>query len=186
METKERIRQIRLGDQAAFLALSEQYEPLLDRMSVRYASLSGEMSDEEKTKDFRQEAEVALYKAAMTFDLEQEKVTFGLYAKICIRNALISALRSERGEMRFGKGKPAEGTDERLTSENGDPQETVLGREKKRELMARAAEDLSPYEYRVFLGRSEGKKVPEIARETGRSVRSVHNALYRLRSKLRG
>ena len=155
-------------------------------MSFRFAKMSGSPEDADRIMDFRQEAVMALYKAAMTFDLDQEKVTFGLYAKICIRNALVSVLRSENKEPPRGIEPAAEIADPRGDFPSNQLLDSYLEKEFGKELLAEASEKLSPYEFRVFRGRTEGKKISEIAEETGRSVRSVNNALYRLRSKLRG
>lgn len=42
---------------------------------------------------------------------------------------------------------------------------------------------LSPYERRVLREYISGKSVPEIAEDIGKTAKSVHNALFRIREK---
>ena len=84
----ELLLHIQKGSSGAFVKLSEKYAPLLESETLRYVdSLSGADYD-----DLRQGALVSLYRAALSYRPDKG-VTFGLYAKICISNALISYLR---------------------------------------------------------------------------------------------
>jgi DNA-binding NarL/FixJ family response regulator len=53
------------------------------------------------------------------------------------------------------------------------------------ELIRSGSGELSRYEENVLRAYAEGKKIPSIAEELGRSIRSVNNALYRIRVKLK-
>ena len=82
------------GDETAFAALCRIYAPLILSMADRFGSADGmETVDRE---DLRQEATVAFYRALRSYDADQSSVSFGLYAKICIRNRMISLLRRQR------------------------------------------------------------------------------------------
>ena len=89
-DTLELISRVRKEDGVAFEALLKKYTPLIEASVVKVLgedllSLYGD--------DFRQEATVVFYNSILTYDMEQHEVEFGLYAKICIANALISQLR---------------------------------------------------------------------------------------------
>ncbi|MBO7342170.1 MAG: hypothetical protein J6U87_05770, partial [Clostridia bacterium] len=65
------------------------YEPLVEAEVARYA-VGLSHADRE---DLHRAALVSLYRAALKFDASQQAVEFGLFAKTCITNALISELR---------------------------------------------------------------------------------------------
>ena len=172
-----RIRAIREGDQKAFGELLSEYTPLLLSEVLRHgASLS-----EQDQEDLRQIASVALYRAALAFDLEQSEVAFGLYAKICISNALVSQLRVIRRrvpeistEMVAPVQEPSE-----------DPARRVMEQEAYALLYARIRSLLSPYENRVWSLFVAGRSTKEIATLLEKDAHSIENAVYRIRQKLR-
>ena len=136
-------------------------------------------------EDMKQEARLALYRAALKYDPEGDgkEVTFGLYAKICVRNALTSQIRRMKA-----KKRRAERLARKELTEVADVNETVVAALSTtvEELIRGRGETLSGYEKTVLCAYAEGKKIPEIADELGKSVKSVNNALYRIRVKLKG
>ena len=72
---------IRAGRDLSFACLIEKYDALL---RARVSAFGGDVHDME---DAYQEACLALHRAA-THYYAQAEVTFGLYAKVCIDNAL--------------------------------------------------------------------------------------------------
>jgi RNA polymerase sporulation-specific sigma factor len=169
------------GDQVAFDTLLAQYTPLIEhRLSVARARRSDILPEDEK--DLRQEAHLAFYRALLGYNEGQHEVSFGLYAKICIENALISALR---------KIRPAEETVDydTLTALPADSWEDPTQRLREQEdyeaLCHRIARALSPYESAIWQRYIAGMTASQIAEQLGRDSRSIHNAIYRIRNKLR-
>ena len=169
------------GDENAFSEIVERYQPLVQSVSARFAaSLGNEENVLLSHQDFEQEALLALYRAVHTYERSQSAVSFGLYAKVCIRNALVSQMRKVRSKRRK---QPATtdvntrdvfvGAADRMVSDDA----LVLKEQ--------IAEFLSPYEQRIFSMYVEGLSVKEIADSVGRSDKSVHNAIYRIRVKIR-
>ena len=160
------------GDSSAFIELTDAYSPLIETMTDKYIrSIRAFGADRD---DLRQEASVAFYRAVMTYDTEQTDVSFGLYAKICIRNRLISLLRSVKKKARISaRGLDGNGVSskERFLGGNdlGDLSKALLS---KREKM-------------VFLMYADGKSYREISEQIGASEKSVDNALFRAKKKLR-
>lgn len=119
---------------------------------------------------------MAFYKAACRFDLEQSGVTFGLFAKVCIKNRLISVRRKLTSQSR-------------LKSESGMPRlEPVTSRgdsEGMRRLSGEVQALLSPFEQKVFTLYANKCSYSEIAHALSRSVKSIDNAVYRIKRKLR-
>ena len=170
------INRVRQDDQAAFDALLREYEPLLGKEVARYAATLGTQD----TEDLRQEALLALYRAAMEFDLNQSEVSFGLYAKVVIKHSLISQLRiiqRRQPELTNDGEEPADGED--------DLARRLMEREAAEALRARIQKLLSPYENRVWCLYMEGRSAREIACAVGKEPHSVENAVYRIRQKLR-
>ena len=127
-------------------------------------------------EELLQEAESALLKAALTYDKTQTAVSFGLYAKICIRNALISyrrkVLRRTQREISNKKAGKSRGVQRVLTqSENAE------------QAIERIVAVLSPYERCVLREYISGKSVREIAQDLNKESKSVYNALFRIREK---
>ena len=171
------IRAIRSGDQAAFSALLADYEPLIGATVSRHAAGLGKQDAE----DLHQCALLALYRAVLNFDLSQCEVEFGLYAKICITNALISQLRvinRYNTEISVADVKDADVVGE-------DPAARVMQEEAAATLYARVRSLLSCYENRVWALYVAGLPVGEIARRLQKDTHSIENAVYRIRKKLR-
>ena len=98
IETLELLRLVREGREDAFDTLAREYRKLIEstaRRAVRSVAESGFPEGELTLDDLRQEARLAFYRAAMSYDADGvgKEVTFGLYAKVCMRNAMISELR---------------------------------------------------------------------------------------------
>ena len=178
-EPENCIRLIRTGDQNAFARLLDRYEPLVRAEVSRYAC----GLDAFDVEDFRQVALLALYRAALNFDLAQSEVEFGLYAKICITNALASQLRLVRRHT-FEVSVPDEWLGEGDHGE-GDPARRVMEEEAADALHARIRTLLSPLENRVWNLYTAGLSAKEIGRMLGKEPHSVENAVYRIRRKLR-
>jgi len=169
---RELILSARRGNDTAFAELCKRYAPLIDSMTDKYQASSE--APGEGREDLRQEAAVSFYRAVMTYDLEQDRVTFGLYAKICIRNRMISLLRKNQAEK---KRKP-----KRKEPLPGGGTVSGISRE---ELHALADRFLTAYEKTAFFLYIDGKSYRDIAVSLGVSVKSVDNALFRAKTKLR-
>ena len=119
----------------------------------------------------------------LTYDTEQSEVEFGLYAKICISNALISQLRVQ-------KKHTAEQFTESLNTfilvhDSEDPSDKVLEEERVKALYSLIRKNLSNYEYRIWRLYMSGGTARDISAVVGADEKSVGNAIYRIRKKLR-
>lgn len=181
-ETDQLVSRVSSGDDSAFEKLCAEYDSLIKSMSRRYARMAGVSDEAQLYQDFSQEASLALYRAAQTYRCGNGEITFGLYAKICIRNALVSELR------RINKKKKAElrRNGAELESENrADGQIGHVLSATDAPDTATLSELLSSYEKKVFELYVGGVKVRDIAELVGREPKSVSNAVYRIKEKLR-
>lgn len=168
------IRQAREGDEDAFRELLLRYKPLIQSVVAGFAATC-----EADREDLQQEAAVALYRAVRRFDTEQSEVEFGLYAKVCVTNALVSCMRQIRRQDMISiqeEAPPEQGT---------DPLQDVLEAERLTVLDGQIRQCLSHMEYRIWHLYVSGKTAKEIAERIGRDVKAVNNAIYRIRKKLR-
>ncbi len=174
---RARILRLRAQDHSAFDELLAEYDPLIRGEVSRH----GEGLGSEDVEDLRQLALLAIYRAALAFDLEQGEVEFGLYAKICISNALISQLRVIR------RRAQEISTDFIGSFEIGaeDPAARIVEQETFNALYDRIRTLLSPYENRVWGMYMAGRSSGEIAKILQKDPHSVENAVYRIRQKLR-
>lgn len=165
----------------AFSDISERYRPLIESMVAAYRGDMKKSGIDED--DLRQEALAALYSALISYK-EDGDVTFGLYAKVCIRNRMISLLR---------KNRPESALDEVAEDEYGDPafqhgvnpEEQYIDKESYNGLIREIEQTLTDYECRVFrlyLGDKSYKQIGDIL---GKSEKSVDNALFRIKTKLK-
>ena len=171
------------GDQNAFNRLSELYAPLIRSMSARFVESLSAQNDAGliDAQDLEQEARLALFRAVQSYNRKQREVSCGLYAKICIRNALISQWRKAKAA--HARKVKAE---QPVLRHSEDAVLSFLSEEDVRGLRNKIREVLSPYENIIFEQYISGRSVGSIAVSVGRSEKSVSNAVYRVRVKIRG
>ena len=178
---KPLIEKAQSGDQAAFEELLNRYTPLIDSMTEHFGGSSRPPQDKE---DLRQEAIFCFYRALMHFDTAQEQVQFGFYAKECIKNGLISSLRAlKKHEHVLLLADESASLAEAGDAE--DPSRHIVETESYLEISRRICEVLSEYENRIWWLYLSGRTAKEIAVLTDRDEKSVQNAIYRIRKKLR-
>ncbi len=168
------------GDSDAFSALVEMYNPMLKKILNSYAT--EEMSKED-IEDLGQEELIAFYRAIINFDKEQEEVEFGLYAKICVTNSMISYKRAAAKK----SNESLVGDDEMnsIFDPDGEVSKFFELRESERELGEQIEKTLSQYENEVWSYYVNGYSTREIAIKLNSSEKSIDNAIFRIRKKLK-
>jgi RNA polymerase sporulation-specific sigma factor len=176
------ITQAKSNDQAAFEELLNLYAPLIESMTAGFCNTDSPLQDRE---DLRQEATLGFYRAVISFDPTQDKVNFGAYAKTCIRNRLISFLRTlERHQKTLLTNDEASLVQDGNDS-TGDPGSELVEWENFQELSRLIRETLSPSENRIWRLYLSGRTAKETGMLLGKDDKSVQNAVYRIRRKLR-
>ena len=187
---REETREIPRSD--AFAALAARYRPLTEHMVSTYAPyLSPDTSSSADRQELYEEAVIALYHAAR-FYRAGTHATFGYFARVCIRNRLVSFLRKQKQQAQF---YVVEATDDEdgfqplrrhpdiLTV--GDIGEQIAEQDAFRAVFDRFLTSLTDYERRVFHRYVRGCSYKEIARALDVPLKSVDNAVYRIRVKLK-
>lgn len=181
---KETLRLVILakeGDEASFAFLADKFKPLLDAAVAQYRA---ELLPQD-VEELSQEALVAFHSAVKSYDPSYKNVSFGLYAKICVNKAIISALRAIWRRSRTDLIPIDDTLDAFGDVGDVDPASELIERENAEELSRRISEHLSEYENRVWWLYFSGLSSAQIARVVGRSPKSVGNALCRIKQKLR-
>lgn len=174
----EKLNGVKNGDRAAFEALLCDYEPLI--LSECSALLGNFSEYREDREEMVQEGRLALYNAALKYE-QSDKVTFGLYAKICIRNRLISYIR-KLGAAKRRRDRLAEKTEKGSSS---SAEELAISLENSMVLKELLDNEASDYEKAVFSLYLQKKSYAEIADRLGKDEKSVANAICRVKAKLK-
>ena len=178
------------GDGAALEYLLNKYKNFV-RTKARSYFLIG--ADHE---DIVQEGMIGLYKAIR--DYRAEKLSsFRAFAELCVTRQIITAIKTATRQKHIplnsyiSLNKPIyeEDSDRTLLdviTEEGmsNPEEMIIDREDLSMIEGRIGQMLSDLEKDVLVRYMEGKSYVEIAGEMNRHVKSIDNALQRIKRKL--
>ena len=136
------------------------------------------------SEDLIQEAMFGLLKAIREFDPGRD-ARFKTFAEVCIRNrirsAVTNAARSKHAPL--NDSVPFESP---MLGVGASPEEQYISREEETELLTCLEQQLSPLEHRVLDFFLLGLSYQEISEQVGRSIKSVDNAVQRIRRKVAG
>ena len=171
------------GIPLSFEGILELYSPLVRSISLD-AKRRFSISDSEYD-DLLQEATIALYNSACSFD-ESKQVSFGLYAKICIKNRLISYIRRRENKL-FGDflGDCEDTLSDMSESPESTPEQLIINKESFSELNKRINDALTPFESSVFWLYLGGMSYSDIAEALSKPKKSVDNAIVWIKSNLK-
>ena len=183
MEQSSDITLAKHGDKDAFGRLLESYSPLMTSLATQF--YSDDISADAGIDDLMQEASIALYNAVMSYT-EGKNTTFGLYAKICIKNRLVSFLRRMSAKKASVKEETLEALiDSSVLPTVDSPLELLISEEEVEQLQKKIRASLTDHEYGVFSLIAKGASVSEAAAILNVSEKSVHNAMARAKNKLK-
>lgn len=171
-------RQAACGDRAAEEELVKRYLRTV-RVCARPYFLAGGDSE-----DLIQEAMFGLLKAIREFD-PQRDASFRTFAEICIRNRIRSAVATAARD-KYAPLNNSVPFEPPMMGSGASPEELYISREEETERLERLRSRLSPLERRILELFLRGFSYREISVQTGRSVKSVDNAVQRIRRKVAG
>jgi RNA polymerase sporulation-specific sigma factor len=183
----------RSGDDAALGELLDKYRAFA-RVKARSYFLVG--ADRE---DIVQEGMIGLYKAIRDFNPDM-RTSFHAFAELCVTRQIITAIktatRQKHGPLNnyvsFSRPVGDDDGGDRVLGDVipavaiSDPADLVISAERIRALQAHVDEVLSDLETEVLRLYVEGKSYQEIAERLQRHVKSIDNALQRIKRKLEG
>jgi len=147
-------------------------------------------------EDIVQEGMIGLYKAIR--DFKQEKLSsFRAFAELCITRQIITAIKTATRQKHIplnsyvSLNKPLydEESDRTLLDilmegSTGNPEDMIINQENLGNIHQKINEVLSGLEQEVLAAYLDGKSYQEIAEALGRHVKSIDNALQRVKRKL--
>ena len=163
-------------DEDAFAELVARYTPMISKVVAPFSSC-GLSADE-----LFSEGCVGLHSAVMRYDLAQRGVTFGLYARVCVYNAVVDSVRRSADSTLLSEDSEAIDN----LADNGSIENELAARETLEFLLKSAERILSDYEYSVLMYHIRGYRTADIARRLSRPAKSIDNAKARIFKRLRG
>ena len=132
-------------------------------------------------EDAVQEGNIGLFKAILSYR-ENKGATFTTYAKKCILNNMLSARQAATAQ-KHAVLTNALPLDESILLQSFETD--FINREQNKEFIRIARQKLSDYEFLVFSLYTMQYSYKEIAQITGKTEKSVNNAIQRIHTKLR-
>ncbi|QZY54644.1 RNA polymerase sporulation sigma factor SigH [Crassaminicella profunda] len=147
-------------------------------------------------EDIIQEGMIGLFKAIR--DFKPDKLSsFRAFAELCITRQIITAIKTATRQKHIplnsyiSLNKPIydEESDRTLLdvisgAKISDPEELIISREELSHIESKIGEILSDLEWTVLMSYLQGKSYQEMAVELDRHVKSIDNALQRVKRKL--
>lgn len=186
------ISQIKEGNEEALSFLLEKYKDLVNSKVGKYFIIGAER------EDIIQEGMIGLYKAIKGFNSDKQN-TFKTFANICIERQLITAIKSSTRQKHmplnsylslnttaYNKDDDDDGTELIETFEVDtieDPLDTIMKKEYYDEIQNTMHKSLSKFEESVLENYIQGDSYELIAKKLDIPVKSVDNAIQRIRKK---
>ncbi|MEK4387833.1 RNA polymerase sporulation sigma factor SigH [Solibacillus sp. FSL W7-1464] len=187
---EELVEQVHLGNTDALDFLISKYR-LFVKAKARSYFLIG--ADKE---DIIQEGMIGLYKAIRDFK-EDKLASFRAFAELCITRQIITAIKTATRQKHIplnsyvSLDKPIYDEESERTLMDiitspisDDPEYLMINREDYLYLEEKMGEVLSELEQQVLVRYLEGQSYNEISEELDRHVKSIDNALQRVKRKL--
>ena len=188
---EEIISQIKQGDESALVYLLEKYKDIVNAKVGKYFIIGAER------EDVIQEGMIGLFKAIKDFNPEKQN-TFKSFANICVERQLITAIKSSNRQKHMplnsylslntaaydnNDENSVELIDTFDSKTVEDPLETIMKEEYYNEIQNAVNTSLSKFEKQVLDRFIKGESYVTIAKRLDSPVKSVDNAIQRIRKK---
>lgn len=189
---EEIISRIKAGDEKALTYLLNKYKELVNIKLGKYFLIGAEK------EDIYQEGMIGLFKAIKSYDGEKQN-SFKSFANICIERQLITAIKTSNRQKHMPlnsylslntsayDNNEDDNSVELIDTFNSntveDPLETVMKKEYFEQVQTNIEKSLSKFEKQVLDRFIKGESYNIIARKLDSPVKSVDNAIQRIRKK---
>ncbi len=179
------------GSNTAYEYLINKYKELAKNKSKIYFIAGGD------NEDVVQEGMIGIFKAIRDFD-DTRETSFHTFAELCITRQIINAIkRANRKKHQILNESLSLSTDkereedtvplrEKIAMESAsDPERLMLMKELAEYFNAERKKMFSSFEKKVWNEMMDGKSYKEIAAELHRPLKSVDNAMQRVKKKMK-
>lgn len=184
---EELIEKIKDGNEHAERCLYKRYTFIIKRIASSFFIIGGSIDD------LFQEAMIGLINAINGFD-DNFGNSFRSYAEVCIRRQIITAIRKTKPYEILNistsfydsnnESKEITLLDEYADLDSLNPENVFICKEEKNQYYNKATEFLSSFEKAVLTEYGKGKSYEEISLELNKSIKSIDNALQRVKKKI--
>ncbi len=186
---EELVALVGTGDDRAMTELLQRYRGFARAKARSYFLIGGDR------EDTAQEGMIGLYKAVRDY-APGHGASFRSFAELCITRQILTAIKTATRHKHaplnsyVSFDRPHEGETDRTlgdtvaAEETADPLEQLVASDELRRLQTAFDEVLSGLEIDVLTLYVEGRTYQEIADLLGRRVKSIDNALQRIKRKL--
>ena len=178
------------GDAAALEYILEKYKGLVKARARAYFLIGADR------EDIIQEGMIGLYKAIR--DYNSDKLSgFAAFADLCATRQIVTAIKTATRQKHIplntyvSLNKPvfdeeSERTLFDIVSERdiSDPEQIIIDEEAYIQMRGKIGKSLSDYEWKVLSAYLQGRSYQEIAHQLQKPVKSIDNALQRIKRKL--
>ena len=191
MSDEQLIQSIKTGDENALNFLMDRYKETVNMKVSKYFIIGAER------EDIVQEGLIGLYKAIKGFNVEKEN-SFKTFANLCIERQLITAIKTSNRQKHMplnsylSLSASAYSEEENDTSlldifdanTMEDPLDTVTKMEYYKIVETAIDQALSDFEKKVLNRFVKGESYVKIAERLNTPVKSIDNAIQRIRKKI--
>lgn len=183
------VQSIKNGDTSALNYLLAKYQPLVNRKVSKYFMIGAEK------EDIFQEGMIGLYKAIKSYEPDKQN-SFKSFANLCIERQLITAIKTSNRQkhmplnsyLSLNTSAYEEDEDTELmeifnSNLVEDPLDTITKQEYYKTVENTIDQSLSNFEKQVLNSYIQGESYVDIADKLGAPVKSIDNAIQRIRKK---
>ncbi len=176
---EELVLRSRNGDKQALDELVARYADLVRRRARGFFLVDGE------TEDLIQEGMMGLYGAVLDYRQNETGKSFKNFAYLCVSRRIYDAVKRSKSK----KNEPlnnsvSETLADFWASEVPSPEDEMILSDERKEFRQKMTALLSDFEFKIFTMYIDGMSCTEICETTGKSVKSVDNAIQRSKRKL--
>ncbi|MDD7355055.1 MAG: sigma-70 family RNA polymerase sigma factor [Oscillospiraceae bacterium] len=175
------ISKCKSGDEKALAELIAKYTPMIRSAAGGFSAVTLD------SDDIAQEGMLGFINAVYTYDKNKTKASFSTYAYTCVKNRILSAIRSLEAKKRSANGGliNIDDVSDFDADEDSAPEIKLIEREQYAELLNSFYSVLSDFEKKVLSMYLSGYTYNEISYRLNIEKKSADNALQRIKRKLR-
>ena len=182
------LKKAKAGDSDAINVILEEYSKILSFNANKYYLIGAEQDD------LKQEGLLGLLKAIKLYD-EEKNIPFNNFANLCVRRQMITAIKKANRQKHILLNESLrefEDTSESLdnnlkldeyVSKEKNPEENFFLKEKIKDFKKFSNENFSKFEKKTLNYLIEGYSYREIAKILEKDLKSIDNAIQRIRKK---